>query len=260
MTLTSEMNFFSVDSTAEQSGIVANTYDMGVTNGEYDGQEVTIMYTGSLNPTSGTHATWSSTVNYVKQVRVGAAGSNATITLSFQTADTSVINGKTLNLTDTSGAVYSFTGSSSTSPASPSYSAADKSVTYGVNGISTTDDAASGLSNGVSLAISNGALFNTPTVFSDGSGRIQVQQSAVGSAGNNSIAGTALSAGTIVDTGGTNAFTGGANNPNAANVNYADSNESEAMTYLNWKSPTLKMMWDAEAGKWNVITKNDTTI
>jgi hypothetical protein len=259
MSLTSSMNFFSVNATAEQSGITANTYDLGVTNGEYDGQEATLMYTGSLIPSSGSFQTWSSTSDYVKQVRVGYAGNPANIILAFSTATTSVINGKTLGLTDISGGVYSFTGSSSTAPGSPSYSAGDKTITYGVNGISSTDEAATGLSNGIQLAIANGALFAAPTTFGDGSGRISISQSQPGIAGNKAIFGSAITAGTIIDSGGSNAFTGGANSPNRANVNYSDAVAGGGV-YINYKSPSLRMVWDNSKGMWNVITYNGVTI
>ena len=259
MSLTSSMNFFSVNITAEQSGITANTYDLGVTNGEYDGQEATLMYTGSLIPASGAFQTWSSTSDFVKQVRVGYAGSPANIILGFSTATTSVINGKTLGLTDISGGVYSFTGSSSTAPGSPSYSAGDKTITYGVNGISSTDEAATGLSNGIQLAIANGALFAAPTTFGDGSGRISISQSQPGIAGNKAIFGSAITAGTIIDSGGSNAFTGGANSPNRANVNYSDAVAGGGV-YLNYKSPSLRIVWDNSKGMWNVITYNGVTI
>ena len=261
MSLTSSMNFFAPDSTARQTGIATNTYEMGVTDGEYDGQEVTIMYTGSLVPSTGSYAVWTAfgSGDYVSQVRVGFPGKQATITLAFSTGTPSAINGKTLGLVDTSGAVFSFTGSSSTAPDSPSYDASGKSITYGVNGISTTDEAANSLSFGLSLAIFNGALFANPTLFGGGSGRIGITQAAVGTAGNTSITGTALADGTIGDIGGTNAFAGGLKNPNRANVNYTN----EAATggaYINYKSPTLRIVWDAQTGKWNVLTSNLSTI
>ena len=63
----------------------------------------------------------------------------------------------------------------------------------------------------------------------------------------------------IGDTGGTNAFTGGANNPNLANVNYTNS-AATGGAYINYLSPTLRMVWDAHAGKWNVLTDNLTPI
>tara|TARA_Y100000592_G_scaffold45587_1_gene72360 strand:- start:260 stop:2635 length:2376 start_codon:yes stop_codon:yes gene_type:complete len=258
MTLSSSMNFFSVDITAEQSGITANTYDLGVTNGEYDGEEVTLMYTGSLTPSSGTFQTWSSTTDFVKQVRVGYPGAVATLTLQFSTATPSAINGTTLGLQDVSGVLFNFTGSSSTSPASPSFSAADKSITYGVNGISSTDEAATGLVNGISLAISNG-MNVAASALGGGTGRVQVTQGDVGTAGNKSISGTAIAGFIIGDIGGSNAFTGGANNPNHANVNYTDA-LSGGGVYLNYKSPTLRMVWDNSSGKWNVVTYNAVTI
>ena len=107
MTLSSSMNFFSVSAAAEQSGNSLNTYDMGVTNGEYDGQEATIMYTGSLVPSTGSYSLWSSTSDYVKQVRVAYPGAVAGITLAFSTGTPSAINGTTLGLQDINGAVYS---------------------------------------------------------------------------------------------------------------------------------------------------------
>tara|TARA_Y100000592_G_scaffold100878_1_gene183466 strand:- start:260 stop:3328 length:3069 start_codon:yes stop_codon:yes gene_type:complete len=258
MTLSTAMNFFSVDGAAEQSGNVTNTYDLGVSNGVYDGEEVTIMYTGSLVPSTGTYDLWSTTSDYVKQVRVGYAGAAAGITLAFSTGTPAAINGTTLGLQDINGAVYSFTGSSTTSPGSPAYSSADKSITYGVNGISSTDEAATALFNGISLARANGFAANAVT-FGGGTGRIQVTQDEVGSAGNKAIAGTAISGFIIGDIGGTNAFTGGENNPNAANVNYTDVIAGGGV-YLNYKSPTLRMVWDSASGKWNVVTYNGVTI
>ena len=260
MSLATSMNFFSMANTADQSGILANTYELGVADGEYDGQEVTLMFTGSLLPSSGTYAVWSDfgSGEYVKQVRVGYPGAAASITLAFSTGTPSAINGKTLGLIDSSGALFSFTGSSSASPGSPSFDAANKSVTYGVSGISTTDDAASSLSNGVALAIFGGAKFDNPVLPAGGSGRITIGQGSPGSAGNTSITGTAIADGTIGDIGGTGAFTGGLNVPNAPNVNYTNAGLLGG-AYINYLSPTLRMVWDGHSGMWNVLSRNDET-
>ena len=191
-------------------------------------------------------------------VRVGFPGATAQLILAFATADPSAINGKTLGLIDAAGVLYSFTGSSSTAPASPSFTASGKSTTFGVNGISSTDEAAAGLATGIALAAFN-SLGMTAGTAGGGSGRLVVQQLAAGSSGNTSITGTAITDGVIGDIGGTNAFAAGANQPNALNVNYTNVGITGG-AFINYKSPALRMVWDAAAVQWNVITDNGTSL
>ena len=260
LTFSSSMTYVSVDGTARQSGITANTYDLGVSPGLYEGQEVSIVYTGSLLPQYEKYALFSGygSGDYVSQLRVGFPGATAQLILAFATADPSAINGKTLGLIDAAGVLYSFTGSSSTAPASPSFTASGKSTTFGVNGISSTDEAAAGLSTGIALAAFN-SLGMTAGTAGGGSGRLVVQQLAAGSSGNTSITGTAITDGVIGDIGGTNAFAAGANQPNALNVNYTNVGITGG-AFINYKSPALRMVWDAAAVQWNVITDNGTSL
>jgi hypothetical protein len=260
LTFSSSMTYVSVDGTARQSGITANTYDLGVSPGLYEGQEVSIVYTGSLLPQYEKYALFSGygSGDYVSQLRVGFPGATAQLILAFATADPSAINGKTLGLIDAAGVLYSFTGSSSTAPASPSFTASGKSTTFGVNGISSTDEAAAGLATGIALAAFN-SLGMTAGTAGGGSGRLVVQQLAAGSSGNTSITGTAITDGVIGDIGGTNAFAAGANQPNALNVNYTNVGITGG-AFINYKSPALRMVWDAAAVQWNVITDNGTSL
>ena len=262
----SSTHFFSMDVGAEMTpGYLSYAYELGVENGIYDGQEITIIYTGTLRPADNSQVIspsfWSapSGGDYVNQVRVGFPGANASLSLAWATFDPATIDGKTLGLIDSSAVKYNFTGSSSTAIGSPTYSAVGKSVTFGVQSAGSLTDVAQGLYNGLALAQSNGAAFSTISYSTDGSGFDYVYQSALGTVGNTTVDGTILSPPVLYANGGANAFTGGALPPNADNVNFYGADTS-GNVYINNKSPALKMVWDASSSKWEVISSNNTSV
>ena len=260
LTFSSSMTFISVDGTARQSGITANTYDLGVNAGLFEGQEITIIYTGSLLPADNKYAQFTGfgSGDFVQQLRLGFPGASALVTLEFGTFDASAINGKTLGIIDSDGVLFNFTGSSSAAPGSPSFTSSGKSTTFGVNGISSTDGAATGLVNGLALAAFNGMKIG-PSAQGGDTGRLVIIQQGVGTAGNTSITGTGITDGVIGSISGVNAFAGGLNTPNLANINYT--NESiTGGAFINYKSPALRMVWDSVIGKWNVISSNGTSL
>lgn len=261
----SSTHFFSMDTDAEMTpGYLNYAYELGVENGIYDGQEITIIYTGTLRPADNSQAIspnfWSapSGGDFVNQVRVGFPGASASLVLAWATFDPAVINGKTLGLIDSSAVKYNFTGSNSTAIGSPTYSASGKSVTFGVQSAGSMNDVAQGLYNGLALAQSNGAAFGQVSSTTDGSGLNYVYQSALGTVGNTAVDGTLISAGALYANAGANAFTGGAIPPNADNVNFYGA-DTAGNVYINNKSPALKMVWDASSSKWEVISSNNTS-
>jgi len=261
----SSTHFFSMDVDAEMTpGYINYTYELGVENGIYDGQEITIIYTGTLRPADKTQAisptVWSapSGGDFVNQVRVGYPGAYASVDLAWDTFDPAAIDGKTLGLIDSSAVKYNFTGSSSTAIGSPTYSAGAKSVTFGVQSAVSPNDVALGLFNGLTLALANGAAFSTVGYTVDESGFASATQSAIGEVGNTTVDGTLVSDSLLFANGGANAFEGGASTPNADNVNFYGA-DTAGNVYINNKSPALKMVWDASSSKWEVISSNNTS-